>query len=70
MIQLKIDGMSCGHCAAAVRRALAAVPGVREVIEVDVGHGLARIEGEVDPERLVAAVEAEGYAAREVVDGK
>jgi copper chaperone len=68
MIRLKIDGMSCSHCVSAVRRALAAVPGVREVIEVSLERGLARVDGDVDVQRLIAAVEAEGYSAHEVSD--
>ena len=68
MIRLKIDGMSCGHCVSAVRRALAAVPGVREVIEVNLERGVAQVEGEVEPRRLIEAVEAEGYSARDVSD--
>ncbi|WP_293181140.1 cation transporter [Oceanithermus sp.] len=59
--RLKIEGMSCGHCVAAVHRALAAVPGVEEVLEVSLERGEARLRGAVDFERLRAAVEAEGY---------
>ena len=68
MTHLKIDGMSCGHCVSAVRSALAAVPGVREVIEVNLERGLARIDGDVEARRLIEAVEAEGYSAHEVSD--
>lgn len=63
MIELKIEGMSCGHCRQAVERALAAVPGVERVVEVSVAQGTARIEGSADPRALVAAVEEEGYKA-------
>jgi copper chaperone len=69
MITLDIEGMSCGHCVAAVRKALSAVPGVKEVTEVDLEHGRARIEGNVDPRLLIAAVAEEGYEAREAPDG-
>jgi copper chaperone len=57
---LRIDGMSCDHCVRAVRQALEAVPGVTRA-EVEVGA--ARVEGEAAPEALLAAVDAEGYAA-------
>lgn len=63
MIELKIEGMSCGHCAKAVERALAAVPGVDRVVEVSVERSSARIEGNADPVALITAVEAEGYKA-------
>lgn len=63
MIQLKIEGMSCGHCARAVSTALARVPGVKSVGEINVKRGEARVEGEPDPQALIAAVVAEGYQA-------
>lgn len=65
MIELKIQGMTCGHCANAVKQALAAVPGVDRVIEVNVEHGMARVDGNADPRLLIAAVEEEGYKAWE-----
>lgn len=63
MIELKITGMTCGHCVKAVTEALSAVPGVSQVVEVDREQGAARVEGHADPQRLVAAVENEGYEA-------
>ncbi len=63
MIELKIEGMSCGHCRQAVERALTAVPGVERVVEVSVEQGAARIEGSADPRALVAAIEEAGYKA-------
>lgn len=64
MIELKIEGMTCGHCEGAVRRALADVPGVAQVLEVDRQRGIARLEGTPDLQALIAAVEDEGYQAR------
>ena len=66
-VHLAIDGMSCGHCVAAVSRALRELPGV--AVE-QVGIGVASVA--VDPRAvstgtLVAAVEDAGYGAR-VVD--
>lgn len=62
-ITLNVQGMTCGHCEAAVRKALAAVPGVSEVLEVDRGANRAVVEGDADPEALIAAVKEEGYQA-------
>lgn len=62
---IPIQGMSCGACAANVKKALKAVKGVHEV-EVSLERRLARvryIEGEVPPERLVAAINELGYKA-------
>ena len=63
MTRLKITGMTCGHCEAAVRKALAAVPGVTEVVRVDRVSGEAEVEGAADAAALVAAVAEEGYQA-------
>ncbi|RMD80120.1 MAG: heavy metal-binding protein [Gammaproteobacteria bacterium] len=61
-VVLKIQGMSCGHCVGAVRQALEGVAGVRQV-EVRLEEGRALVEGEADPQALVAAVKEEGYEA-------
>ena len=64
-IELRIEGMSCEHCVAAVRKALLAVPGVTGV-EMDLPSGKATVElapGLVTVDQLVAAVDEEGYTA-------
>ena len=61
--KLKVSGMSCGHCEAAVTKALGAVPGVTRVVEVSKDKSLAEVEGDASPEALLAAVTAEGYEA-------
>ncbi len=63
MIRLKIAGMSCSHCSNAVSEALAQVPGVTNVVTVDLERGEARVEGTPDPAALVAAVQDAGYEA-------
>ena len=64
MIKLKIEGMTCGHCTAAVEKALAKVPGVSSVDEVSLERGEATVQGTADIRTLIAAVETEGYEAR------
>ncbi len=62
-IELNITGMSCGHCKAAVEKALKTVNGV-STVEVNLEQGKAKIAGEqVDTNALIAAVQAEGYSA-------
>jgi copper chaperone CopZ len=61
--ELKIEGMTCGHCVAAVKRALEAVSGV-ESAEVSLAEGRARVRGTASREQLSAAVEEEGYVAK------
>jgi copper chaperone len=65
MTKLKIDGMTCGHCAMHVQKALAGIDGVTSV-EVNLQAGEAEIEGSATGESLIKAVEAEGYSARMV----
>lgn len=64
-IELKIDGMHCTGCVNAVRRVLEAAPAVTAV-SVDLSAGRARVEAtpDVDPARLISAVEDAGYEAR------
>jgi copper chaperone len=64
MITLKVEGMTCEHCVAAVNRALAQVPGVERVIEVSLERGEAVVEGQPDPAQVVAAIVEEGYQAQ------
>ncbi len=61
--ELNISGMTCGHCQAAVTKALKGVPGV-EHAQVDLKSGKATVEGQVDPQLLLAAVTEEGYGAQ------
>lgn len=57
---LHIEGMSCGHCLNAVRRALASVEGTT-IRTVQIGR--ADVDSEASVEALVAAVEDAGYHA-------
>jgi mercuric transport protein len=62
-VALEITGMTCGHCVAAVKKALAAVPGVGEV---EVTLAPARAVVSFDPsgttvEMLTKATGEEGY---------
>lgn len=63
MIELKIEGMMCEHCAGRVKAALEAVDGVKTV-EVSLKRKTATVSGSADYAALVAAVEAAGYKAK------
>ena len=59
-----IQGMSCGHCVASVKRALGQLEGV-EVQEVKVGSATVSYDpSAVTPERITQAIADEGYAAQ------
>ncbi|WP_081069256.1 heavy metal translocating P-type ATPase [Burkholderia diffusa] len=63
-IELTIDGMHCDGCTGRVQRALAAVPGVIEAaVDLDAHAATVTAQETVEPERLVAAVDAAGYRA-------
>ena len=62
-VALAITGMTCGHCVAAVKKALAAVPGV-DAVEVTLAPPRAAVA--FDPSRttvemLTKATAGEGY---------
>jgi copper chaperone len=62
-VTLAITGMTCGHCVAAVKKALAAVPGVGEV-EVTLSPPRAvvsRDPSKATVEMLTKATGEEGY---------
>jgi copper chaperone len=57
-----VEGMSCGHCVAAVQAELGRLPGV-ERVEVDLATGAVTVESvaPVDAAAVAAAVEEAGY---------
>jgi copper chaperone len=63
---ITISGMSCGHCVAAVRKALAGVAGV-EVQEVQIGTAVVGVDSPVTLAAATAAIEDAGY---DVVTGR
>lgn len=61
-LTLKISGMTCGHCVAAVKKALAAVDGVT-VDAVVIGQATVHYDDAVvTPAQVTQAVEDDGYA--------
>lgn len=55
------EGMTCGHCAAAVREEVGGVDGVASV-DVDLEGGTVTVRGDgVADDRVSAAVEEAGY---------
>ena len=64
-VLLRLGGMHCISCAAAIQKALKEVPGVRDA-SVDFDGSEAQVivaPGSVDPNDLVKTVEATGYQA-------
>jgi copper chaperone len=60
---LKIDGMSCGHCVTAVKKALLDLDGVT-VENVAVGTATVQYDPAVaSPEKIAEAISDAGYTA-------
>ena len=63
---LTIDGMTCGHCTAAVKKALLALPGVRSV-DVQLAPGIATVvHDDTAAAALQQVVVDEGYTVRSI----
>jgi copper chaperone len=63
--ELKIEGMTCERCAAAIKSKLLECPGV-VAAEVDYPAGRARVKYDsvkIDPAKLIEVVNAGGYRA-------
>ena len=62
MPEIKVKGMSCGHCAAAVTRALQSLPGVSEV-QVDLAGGRVTYQSAapLPPEEVARVIKTAGY---------
>jgi len=62
-ISLQVEGMTCGHCKAAVTNALSELEGVKKV-EVHLQEGKVDIdydETKITIEKLKEAIEEQGY---------
>lgn len=60
MIDLKVDGMTCGGCAKAVEKAVTRTDPQAKV-DVDLANGAVRIESAKPAAEFAAAIEAAGY---------
>lgn len=64
---LMIEGMMCGHCEAAVKKALEALPGVEAaVVSHEKGTAVVTLRSEVPEESLKKAVEARDYTVKDI----
>lgn len=61
---LKIEGMTCDHCAHAVQKALSSVQGVKKAdVSLTQKQAVVQTEGPLDLSAAIQAVEEEGYKA-------
>ena len=57
-----VPGITCGHCATAIREAVRCVPGVSGV-DVDIAGKTVRVAGDGDAAAVRAAIADAGYQA-------
>ena len=62
MIELRVEGMTCGHCVSAVTRAVKEIDPAANV-QVDLGAGRVRVEGRSSGDALSKAIAEAGYPA-------
>lgn len=60
MLEIHVSGMTCGHCEAAVARAVRSVDPAA-VVDVDRKSGRVSINTSADLPALKAVIESEGY---------
>lgn len=60
MLKLKVEDMTCGHCAATVRKAVRSVDPAAKV-DVDLATGTVTVETGADEARIGDAVRSAGY---------
>ena len=58
-----VEGMTCGHCVAAVTKEIQAIDGV-EHVDVSLDAGRATVTGVATADAVLAAVQEAGYTAR------
>lgn len=60
---VRVEGMTCGHCVAAVTEEVRAIGGVTAVeVELESGRVTITSDGPLDPAAVAAAVDEAGYA--------
>jgi copper chaperone len=61
-IELRIEGMTCGHCEMSVTKELSKLPGAQDVkVSSATGTATLSVDESVDDAQVEAAVEEAGY---------
>jgi copper chaperone CopZ len=60
ILEMHVDGMSCGHCVQSITKALQAADAQARV-QVDLAQGLVSVETVLDRAAAVLAIEAAGF---------
>ena len=65
MVTFQVNDMTCGHCASAISRALAAVDN-KARLDVRMQQKLVRVESTLSAAELAEAIQNAGYTPQEV----
>lgn len=65
MQRFTVQGMTCGHCANAVNKAIKGEDPAA-VVDVDLTKGEVRVESELAAQRIIELIVQEGYEAQVV----
>lgn len=65
MVEYQVNDMSCGHCVAAITRAVQALDPAAGV-EIDLANHRVRVTGGLAAERYAQAIRDEGYTPEPV----
>ncbi len=65
-VEMKVEGMSCGHCSARVEEALNAIEGVKAEVDLKKKTAYVTLEKETAEDTLKKAVEEAGYHVEEI----
>ncbi len=60
MLELTVEGMSCGHCVGRVTKTVQEIDSGAKV-EIDLATGKVRIDSRADAAKIAAAIDAAGY---------
>lgn len=64
-MQFNVSGMTCGHCAQAITKAIQSLD-PRAAVKVDVAGGTVTVTSDTPMARIAEAIQAEGYEAEQV----
>ena len=65
MLQIDVQGMTCGHCVRAIEQAIKTADTQADV-QVELASGRVQVQTSLAPEAVLSLIRDEGYAARPV----
>jgi copper chaperone len=60
MIELKVEGATCGGCVSSIEKAVTQLPGV-DSVSFNLETKLAKVEGSIEQSDVIEAIEMAGF---------